>query len=817
MGSILRDARFSLRSLLKRPGFAAVVIVTLALGIGANTAIFSVVYNVLLRPLPYPESEELVAVWSRFLPESGFDFQYFPVAPPEFFEYRRESDAMEDLVAYYTFGATITGGDSEPERLRAIAAGANLFSLLGVEAALGRTFVAEEDVPQGPSVAALSHSLWRRRYGANPDIVGRTVSINGRSTEVIGVMPEGFAFPNADVDLYVPLGIDPESNTNRRAHFLAVVGRLADGALLDGAKAEMDALMDGWKQEYPDIHTGHFLVMRPLLDQMVGHARTALLVLLAAVGFVLVVVCANVANLLLVRGEGRRREIALRMALGADRWRVLQQLLIESAVVSLVGGGLGLLVASFGVDLLLSFDVGVIPRAEGIGLDASVFLFAAAITGLTTLIFGLVPALQARSTVLGRVLKEGGRSGAMGPTRLGFRRVLVVTQVAVSLILAVGAGLLIRSFVELTDVDSGIRPENLLVGQVSLPSGDYPEADQVIAFYTDLRERLAELPGVVSASGIWTLPLQSTPPNIDFDIEGLPPPPPGSPAHSGYRIVALPDFTRSLGVRVLEGRGFRESDRADALPVAIINRRMARLFWPNRSPIGQRIRQAGSPAPPWLTIVGVVEDVKYDGLETEDNRPVWYVPEAQAPGSINAPARTMSLTLRTEGDPMASAGALRSSVWELDPNLPITGLRSMEDVLADSIARPRFTMTLMLVFACVALVLGAVGIYGVIAYAIARRTQELGIRMALGAEPRRLAMRVVAEGLLLATVGVIIGLGAALLGSRLITALLFGVSPFDPVAFVAAVAVLLWVAVVASWLPARRATRIDPALALREE
>lgn len=814
MLSVIRDARFALRGLLKNPGFALVVISTLALGIGANTAIFSVVYNVLFRPLPYEESGELVAIWSRFLPESGFDFEYFPVAPPEFLDYQRETAAMEEVAAHYSFGATLTGAGAEPERARGVAVSANLFSVLGVEAALGRTFAGDEDVPGGPSVVVLSHSLWERRYGADPDIIGRSVTINGRSAQVVGVMPEGFAFPHPEVALYIPLAIDPELDTNRRAHYLAVLGRLAEGASLHTAEAEMQGMMAGWKEEYPDIHTGHFLIMRPLLDQVVGDARPALLVLLAAVGFVLVVVCANVANLLLVRGEGRRREIALRVALGAGRWHIFRQLITESAVLSLLGGALGLLIATFGVELIMSFEPGVIPRAERVGLDAVVYLFAALVTGLTAVAFGLVPALQAGASRLGNALVEGGRSGTAGRSRLRFRRALVVTQVAVSLVLAISAALLIKSFAGLLRVAPGFRAENLLVAELSLPSGEYPEPQRVTDFYAGLLERLNDLPGVVSASGISSLPLQETPPNVDFMIEGRPPRTQGEPARSGDRIVALRGLTRSLGVRLLEGRFFDDSDRAGAAPVAVVNRTLARMFWPDESPIGKRIRQSESA--PWLAIVGVVDDMKYAGLEAE-GRPAWYIPHAQAPESIDGAARTMTLTLRTSGDPVALSPELRRVVWQLDPALPIAGLRSMSDVLAASVAPTRFTMTLMILFAGLALILGAVGIYGVISYTVARRTQELGIRMALGAEPRRLARRVVGEGAKLTMIGLGVGAVGAAVATRLLSALLYGVSATDPTAFLTAAALLAAVALLASWVPARRATRIDPAIALRQE
>jgi len=811
--TLLRDTRFTLRSLFKRPGFSLILILTLAIGIGANTAMFSVVHGALLRPLPYSESDELVAIWSRFLPESGFDFESFPVAPPEFFDYRDAAATLEDVAAYFSFGATITGGGGEPERLRAVAASANLFGLLGVDAAIGRTFVAEEDASQGPSVAVLGHSLWQRRYGGDPDIVGRTIVLNGRSAEIVGVMPPRFAFPGSEIAVYVPLAIDPAVDTNRRAHYLAVLGRLADGVTVQRAEAEMRTLMEGWQRDFPDIHTGHFLIMRPLLDQMVGDARPALLVLLAAVAFVLLVVCANVANLLLVRGEGRRREMALRVALGAGRHRILQQLLTEGALIAAIGGGLGLLVAAFGVDLILSLQAGVIPRADRIGLAGEVFIFAAAITFLTAVIFGLVPALHARSSNLGAALRESDRTGTARASRLAFRRSLVITQVAVSLVLVVAAALLIASFARLQRVDPGFRPEGVLVAQVSLPLGDYPEAEQVVAFYTMLRQHLEALPGVISASAISSLPLQGTPGNNDFEIEDLPPPPPGSPAHSGYRIFALPGLARAMGIEVIEGRFFEETDRADALPVVVVNRALARTFWPGASAIGKRIRLG---VQPWLTIVGVVDDVKFAGLDAE-SRPAWYVPQYQAPTSIGFAPRTMTLTLRTAGDPVDLAASLRRTLWDLDPNLPIVGLRALEDVVAGSIARPRFTMTLMILFAGVAIFLGAVGIYGVVGYVVARRTHEIGIRMALGAEPRRVAARVLGEGVLLAGVGVAIGIVVAMVGTRLLSALLFGVSPTDAAAFISAAGLLVGVALIAAWVPARRATRVDPAIALREE
>jgi putative ABC transport system permease protein len=810
------DVRYALRSLRHSPAFATVVVLTLALGIGATTGIFSVVSGVLLTPLPYPESDRLVSVWGRFLPESGFDFPIFPVAPPEYLEYRAQSRTMEDVAAYNTFGATVIQPSGAALPTRGAAVAANLFDVLHVSPAIGRTPSAAEAVHNGPAIAVLGHGLWQRAFGGDSALIGRTIRVNSQTVEVIGVMPEGFAFPSKETELWTPLAIDPETSLNRAAHFLLAVGRLRDGASFDAADREMAALMRQWQSEFPDVHTGHFLFLQPLLDTYVGNARPALLAVMGAVALVMLLVCANVVNLLLARGQARQRELAVRSALGASRMRLVRQFLIEGAVLSVIGGLAGLALAYLVVDLTSTFGGDAIPRASTIGVNARALLFTGAVALFTTVIFAAAPALGLEIGVPRRSLREDDRASTSGAGGLRLRHTLVAIQVALAVIVAIGAALTIRSFGELTAVDPGFRAEQVLVARLALPSGDYPESGDVLRAYEQLTGRLSSLPGARSATAVSTLPLGGNASNNDFVIEGRLPAAPGEPATSGDMIVADPGYTETMGVDLVEGRFFEAGDRIGGLPVAVVNRRAAGMFWPGESAIGKRIRIARDAEVPWLTIVGVVEDVQFRTL-ADEARPAWYMPLAQMPLSLGQPLRTFTVAVRGQADPAVLAPAVRSTVEAIDPSLPLIGMRPMQRVVAESVDTRRFTMTLLGFFAALALVLGAIGIYGVLAYAVARRTREFGIRVALGAGRRQVMGIVLAQGLRIVAVGVVVGVAGALAASRVMTGLLFRVSATDPATYAAIAAMVCGIAIVACLVPLWRALRVDPVLALRAE
>lgn len=812
---LVQDSRLGIRTLRRAPGFALVAGLTLALGVGATTAMFSVVSGVLLTPLPYPDADRLVSVWSRFQPESGFDFEKFPLSPPEYFDYRAQTDVLSDVAAHNGYRATLLGDDGSALSVRGVAATAHLFDVLRVRPAFGRAYAAHEDVPAGPSVALLGHALWRRAFGGDSAILGRTIRVNGRTTAVIGVMPEGFAYPTAETELWTPIGLDPAQRTNRSSHFLEAIGRLSDDANLERAHTEMHELMARWKTEYPDVHTGHFLFLRPLMEDVVGSARPALFTLLGAVGFVLLIVCANVANLLLARGEVRRRELALRSALGAGRARLLRQFVAEGAVLSLVGGAAGLALAYLLVDVTLALGVDSIPRPDNVAVDARVLLFTAAIALFTTLAFTIAPATRLNVAEPRLALGDDGRS-TTSSRGLRLRQALVTGQVALAVIVVIGAGLMVRSFGELSAVDPGFRSDNVLIADISVPAGDYPTADDVIAVYQDLVQRIGRLPGARSVTAVSTLPLGGWASNVDFRIDGAPPPAPGEPAQSGDMIVADPGYPETIGVELVEGRFFEPGDRVGGLPVVVVNQQLVQMFWPGESAIGKRIRMASAADAPWLHVVGVVDDVQFRTL-ADDVRPAWYLPLAQMPLSLGQPARSFSVAVRAAGEPTLLTQSMRAVVRAVDPTLPVIRLRTLDRVVVESKARPRFTMLVLGLFAALALVLGAIGIYGVLAYAVAQRTREFGIRMALGADARELTGLVVGEGLRLVLLGLAIGIAGAFAATRLIQGLLFRVSPTDPGTFLFVGAAICLIAIVASLVPVSRALRTDPMQALRTD
>lgn len=813
---LMQDARHSLRMMRRTPGFSLVAVLTLALGIGATTAIFSVVDGALLRPLPYRDSNMLVSVWSRFLPESGFGFEQFPLSPPEYLDYREHTRALDDVAALHGYRATVIQADGSAIPTRGVAATPNLFEVLGVRPSLGRIPTEAEAVPGGPQIVVLGHALWRRAFGADSAVLGRTIRINGRATEVVGVMPAGFAYPSDATELWTPLAFDAEQQLSRSSHFLVAVGRLAQGAKLDRASAEMDALMQQWRAEFPDVHTGHFLYLRPLLDDYVADARPALLTLLGAVAFVLLMVCTNVVNLLLVRLEARQRELSVRRAIGASRLRIVRQFLVEGAVLSLVGGLAGIGLAYLAVDLTLTLGADSIPRADNISVDGRVMLFSSGIALFTTLVFAVAPVLALSGAEPHRGMAGEGRGATSGGARLRLRHTLVAAQVALAVVVVIGAGLTVRSFGELTAIDPGFRAENVLVAGLSVPSGDYPESDDVIRVYEQLVDRLAQLPGARSAAAFSTLPLSDGASNIDFRVEGMAPPAPGDPATSGDMIIADPGYIATMGINLIEGRFFQPADRLDGMPVSVVNRQLAQMFWPGVSAVGKRIRIAGDDDSPWLTIVGVIDDVQFRTL-ADEVRPAWYLPLAQMGPSLGNPARSFTVAIRTQGEPTSLAPSLREAVRGIDQTLPVITLRPLENVVAESVATPRFTMAMLGLFAALALALGAIGIYGVLSYAVARRTREFGIRMALGAGRRELTTIVLGQTLRIVLLGLGIGLVGALLATRLMQGLLYGVSATDPGTYAAVAATVCVVGLAACALPLWRALSSDPVSALRAE
>jgi len=818
VSTLLQDLKFSLRAFRRQPSFTAVVVVTLALGIGANTAIFSVVNGVLLRPLPYDESDNLIDVWGRFDPVSGFDYPTFPLSPPEFVDYRAQSRAMEDVAAFSTFSVTITTGDGDPERVTAGSLSANAFELLRVEPLLGRPFTAEED-NEGADVVVLEYGYWQTRFGADPDIVGETIMTNGRPSTVLGVMPDGFQFVRG-ARMWAPIGIDAENPGNRQAHYVLAFGRLAPGSTLAQADAEMGTLMAAWKGEYPEIHTGHYLYLSPMIEDVVGSIRPALMMLLAAAGLVLLIVCANVASVLLARGEGRLKEVAVRSAMGAGRWQIVRLLLCESFVLATVGGTVGVLLSIVGVAALIGVSAGSIPRVDAISVDATVLGFGALMTFATAVMFGLFPALHSAATDVHSNLKEGLGTTSPSRTRLYFRRGLVVAEVALSFLLVLCASLMLQSFGAIVSTDPGFRSDNIVVASLSLPSAQYEDSAAVQAFYAELLERVDGLPGVVAAAAASSLPLNGAPGVWDFRVDGKPLPGPGEPAWNAAFSTARPGFFEAMGARLDRGRLFDGTDTADAQLVTVVNQSLVDKFFAGEDPLGQRIMVCcpnEDQEAPWMTIVGVIDDMRYQGLSI-DPRPAYYAVHQQVEEvSYGSAFRSMTLAVRTEGDPLPVAASLRGLVQELDPLLPVIGLQTMDDVVAASVARPWFISRLLGLFGAVALLLGATGIYGVLAYMVAQRSREIGIRKALGAAQGELAGMVIAQGMSLVLVGLLIGIAASFWVTQLLTSLLFGVNATDPVTYLMVCGALTVVALGACGVPTLRAVRVDPLVALRTE
>jgi predicted permease len=831
MSSFLTDLRFAARSLVRNPGFAAVAILTLGLGIGANTAIFSVVEAVLLRPLAYEEPERIVRIYTEFPTMSLLRFW---TSPPEYRELQRDARSYESVGAWVEAGTNL-GGDDGPLRVTSVYATRELFDVLGIAPALGRTFTAEEDVADGPLVVLLSDGLWRRAYGARPDVVGSSILADGIEATVAGVMPPGFEFPPGaatPAEAWLPLQLPPEPQ-NRASHYLHLIGRLAPGVTIDQAREETKRLMAAWSGQPVDGQVGseadappppghvlgdnHPLLIHPWHDEIVRAVRPAVWTLMIAVGFVLLIACVNVGNLLLARAEVRQREIAMRAALGAGTRRLLAQFLAEGLLLAAAGGAVGVLLATWGLAALLAADPSGIPRAAEIALDGRVLLFTAGVSLLSAVLFAIAPLTHVRGLRLATRLREGGArvAGSLSGQRL--RKALVVGQVALTVILLTGTGLMVRAFAKLQGVEPGFARGGLVTGQIELSGPSYaaPEARQ--AFWQAAQERLRGVPGVsavtVSDSLYPERPLNAN----DTGFEGYEPAGDDAPAENVdfYHNVGS-GFLDTMGMTLVEGREFEPADRVQgAMPVVLVNQALARRFFPGKSALGERVRVGDDEELPWMTVVGVVGDVHNSGMD-QPPRPELFFDLDQAVGYGYAPA-LLHLYVRSSGDPAAIVPSVRAALREIDPQVPLFRVRTMNEVVAASMTRPRFLALLLSAFSAMAMVLAAVGIYGVIAYQVARRRQEIGVRVALGADRGSIMRLVMGAGLRLVGIGILLGLAGAFVLTRTMQGLLYGVDPFDVPAFLGAAALILAVAALACWLPANAATRVDPMTALRAD
>ncbi len=800
MQMLLQDLRYAARVLRRAPGFTVLAVLALALGVGANTAIFTVVNAVLLRPFPFKDSERLVVVWDQL---RKLGLTQFPVTFANYFDYRDQNRVFEDVAAFQYTAFNLSEQSGQPERISAMRVSANLFPLLGAAAAAGRVFASEENQPGRDNVVVVSHALWRRRFGADLNVIGKTVMLDGNLFTVIGIMPAGFEFSiqtSTSPGLWLPLAF--RSDPARLAGGLQLLARLKDGASLEQAQANLKAVAGAIEQQYHPYRgprgedAGYGVVVVPLREQIFGQWRKGLLVLMGAVGFVLLIACANVANLLLARAAGREKEIAIRSALGASRSRLVRQFLTESMLLALLGGAGGLALAYGGVDLIVA--LGPYKPGTPLGPDSLVLGFTLLLSLVTGLLFGLIPAFSADVSP--------SRRPAVSASRL-----LIASEVALSLVLVAGAGLLVKSFLRLESVNPGFRAERVLAAQASLPQPAYRERNQISAFYQQLMEQLGNLPGVESASMASRLPLGGGRGGDPFSIEGRPYDSASKTPQVVNSQVAGPNYFRTMGIPLLTGRDFTERDAESGLPVVIINETMARGFWHNEDPLGKRI-VLGAPRPgaAWLTIAGVVGDVKNASLDVAP-LPQMYVPHSQNP------SRSMTLVVRTAASPMAMVALVRSAVAAIDKNQPIYDVITMEQRLSASVAQPRFQSTLLGVFAGIALLLATVGIYGVVAHGVARRTREIGIRMALGAQRWDVLRLVIGESMGPALIGLAAGVAATFALGRALGSLLYEVTPTDPATLAGASLLLLGAALVACYLPARRATRIEPMSALRQE
>ncbi|MGC1904950.1 MAG: ABC transporter permease [Candidatus Acidiferrum sp.] len=810
MNGLWRDIRFGIRMLAKHPAFSAVAVLTLALGIGANTAIFSVIDAALLRPLPYSNANRIVVLY-----QTDEEKQSDSPSPADFLEFQRQASSFTYLGAYRGMPANLSGV-GQPERVEAAVVTSNFFSALGVEALHGRTILPSLDPPGGTNVTVLGYGLWQRKFGGDPEIIGRAIEIDGVPRVVVGVVSPKFSYP-AGTDLWVsspfavvphPLRPTEDPSSRHGTHYFESFGLLKPGVTLTQASAEVDTIAKRLKQQFGDDEEGTGATLIPLRQVLVGETRPALLILLGAVTMVLLIACVNVANIVLARGASRQREMALRITLGAGRFDVLRHLLVESLLLALAGGGLGILLAYGGLGPLRSMVPADMVGGAPIALDYRVLLFTLFASLVSGVLFGLIPGLRLLSVDLNGSLQEGGRGNAGGGRARRMRSTLVVAEIAMAAVLLIAAGLLLRSFSRLVKVAEGFNPDHVLSLQMALPNARYPKPGDRVAFMKKTLERINGLPGITSASAISRLPLNPGNSSRSVEVEGRTAPPAGEAAPD--YLVATPDYFQTLAVPLLSGRVLSDRDDATAAPVAILSQATARYFWPGQDPIGKHFRGPCGDEKTWCQVVGVVGDIKQHHLE-QASRMAVYVPFSQDPWNF------FSVVVRTQVEPASAASAVQAAIRSIDPDEPIYNVRSMRDVEADSLSPQRLQIALIGLFAALALILACMGIYGVMSYSVSRRIPEIGVRMAIGAQTGNVLGMVLGEGLRLAILGAGIGLAGSFFAARLLSGMLFGITAGDPVTFAGVAMLLVVVALVACYIPARRATRVDPLVALRYE
>lgn len=792
-----QDLCYGWRMLRQKPGFTLVAMFSLALAIGANSVIFSLVNAVIFRPLPYPEPARLVAIYEFYFTDP-FSRHAGP-SSLNYLEWQRQAQSFEQLATTRRYSGIMTG-HGEPETLSGLFVSSSFFTIVGVEPALGRAFRLDEEA--GARVVIIGHQLWQRLFNHDPDIIGQSVTLNGSDYTIVGVMPPGFRYPLEENDILAPLDLSkPDSGRTRG---VGVIARLKPGCSIKQAQTEMETLSRQLELEYPKYNKGFGAGVVWLHEELVGKTRWPMIILLGAVGFVLLIACANVANLLLARDAARKKEIAVRLSLGASRWRLMQQLLTESVLLALLGGAAGLLLAFTSLDALLTISPVDLPRLATVKVDRAVIVFTFTLSTLTGVIFGVIPALQASKLDLNQTLKESSRSATESRGRYRLRGVLVVAEVALSLVLLTGAGLLIKSFWRLTRVDGGLNTRNVLTTGLSLPQYKYPDTNRQRTFYQQALERIRLVPGVEHAAVTYFLPFSNFLTDF-FTIEGRPEVTENLKLQARFGFISE-DYFRTMGIAMMKGRDFNERDTPDAPPVVIINQAAARQFWPNEDPIGKRIKAQRQVR----EIVGVSGEAKQAGLDKPSDPEIFLAYQ-------QAPFLYLQLAVRTTDDPMKMVAAIRHEVQAIDQDLPLTAIKTMDQYLSESVANPRFQSRVLSLFAAIALLLAAVGLYGVMSYAVAQRTHEIGLRMALGARSSDVLKLVVGKGLRLTLIGIAIGMVAAAALTRLLASLLFGVSTTDPATFIIIALLLISVALLACYLPARRATKVDPMVALRYE
>ena len=801
MDSIIKDIRYGVRGLLKRPGFTAIALVALALGIGANTAIFSLVNAVVIRPLPFPDPDRLVWVYGN-IRNGG---SRASVSPPDFLDYRSQNKTFEQFAASGTQPLSVNlTGSGEPERLFASAVTGNYFDTFGISPAIGRTFTIDNEKPGSDQVTVLSHAFWQKRFGGDTDIVGKTITLDSKSYQVLGVMPAGVSFPQS-AELWIPMSFDGDPDMKvRKAHFLRPIGRLKPGVTLTQAQADTDMIAGRLEQQFPESNTGWNLRLLSLREQLVGGTRTMLFVLFGAVGFVLLIACANVANLLLVRAAARQKEIALRTALGASRLRIIRQMLTESLLLSILGGALGALLAVWGVQLLVTLSADSLPPTVNVTIDPNVLAFTFVISILTGLLFGLAPAFRTAKVNLIDSLKDGAR-GAEGTLRNRTRSLLVVFESAIAVVLLIGAGLLVRSLIALQRVDPGFDSNNVLTLRIDLPRQKYAGEGKPAKFFEELETRISSIPGVQTVGLITELPMSGQLNDLPFTVEGRPPVTVDQAFDADFRLVNQHYFN-ALHIPLLRGRNFTEQEVREGKPVTLVSQQLVDTVFPNEDPMGKRLISAiGGTA---FEIIGVVGDIRHRSLQRPPFAAMYFP-------TLNS--NRMNLVVRTQNDPLSIVGAVRQQVQALDRDQPISAVKRMSDWVDSSVSSQRYSTTLLAAFAVLAMILAATGIYGVMSYTAAQRTHEIGVRMALGARRFDVLKLVVRQGMLLTLVGVILGLTGAFALTRVMQSLLFGVTAKDPFTFAVVAALLSAVAFIACLVPALRATRVDPLIALRYE